>query len=72
MPTMLTLVIIGALILYAGYLRLQLHINRRIISAFQAAAVVVPPSKPRPDSQTGLFAVGVLLLAFGVVLLLVR
>lgn len=72
MPTTLTLVVIGALILYAGHLRLQLYINRRILSAFQDAAIVVPPAKPRSDPHTGLFAVGMLLLAFGVFLLLAR
>ena len=50
---------------YIIYLRLQLHIQQRIVSAFQSAAVVVPPAaRPRSEARAGLLlAAGALFLA---------
>ena len=66
MPPILVLILVGVLLAYIGYLRLQLYINRRILTAFQSATIVVPPSKAKSDPRMGLFAVGMLLLALGV------
>ena len=51
MPPILVLIIVGILLSYIFYLSLQLYINRRILKAFQRAAVVVPAA---PDSPNGL------------------
>lgn len=72
MSPILVLIVVSALLGYIGYLRLQLYINHRILNAFQNAAVVVPPSKSKSDPQMGVFAVGMLLLALGVLALLLR
>jgi hypothetical protein len=66
MPASLSLIFVGALFLYVVYLRIQLYIQRRIINAFQSAAVIVPPSKPKADPRMGFFGIGMLLLAIGV------
>jgi uncharacterized iron-regulated membrane protein len=72
MPPTLVVLLVGALLIYIGYLRIQIYIQRRIINAFQDAAVVVPPSKPKSDPRMGLFAIGMLLLALGVFASLVK
>ena len=53
MPPILVLIIVGLLLAYIAYLSLQLYINRRILNAFQRAAVVVPAA---PESSSGLKA----------------
>jgi hypothetical protein len=66
MPSTLAMILIGALLAYIAYLRLQLYIQRRIVNAFQSAAVVVPPGKPKSDPRMGLLGIGMLLMAIGV------
>ena len=60
-------VLFGVIVLlagYAGYLRLQLHIQQRVVSAFQNAAVVVPPAeRPHSEIHPGLVVVVMILLS---------
>ncbi|MBI3360497.1 MAG: hypothetical protein HY023_05235 [Chloroflexi bacterium] len=57
---------------YILYLRLQLYINQRILRAFQASTIVVPPTKKASDPRLGLLAIGLILLALGVIAGLVK
>jgi hypothetical protein len=61
MPPILVIIIVGLLILYIGYLRLQLYINRRVLGEIEKAAIVVPV-RIESGSKTGLFALGLLLV----------
>jgi hypothetical protein len=61
MPPILVMIIVGLLILYIGYLRLQLYINRRVLGEIEKAAIVVPV-RIESGSKTGLFALGLLLV----------
>ena len=61
MPPILVIIIVGLLILYIGYLRLQLYINRRVLGEIEKAAIVVPV-RIESGSKTGLFALGMLLV----------
>jgi hypothetical protein len=61
MPPILVIIIVGLLILYIGYLRLQLYINRRVLGEIEKAAIVVPV-RTESGSKTGLFALGLLLV----------
>jgi hypothetical protein len=60
MPTLLVLIIFGVLLAFIGYLSLQLYINRRILDAFQRAAIVIPTS---PEQGSGLKS-GLLMFGF--------
>ena len=61
MPPILVIIIVGLLILYIAYLRLQLYINRRVLGEIEKAAIVVPV-RIESGSKTGLFALGLLLV----------
>jgi len=61
MPPILVIIIVGLLILYIAYLRLQLYINRRVLGEIEKAAIVVPV-RAESGSKTGLFALGLLLV----------
>ena len=61
MPPILVIIIVGLLILYIGYLRLQLYINRRVLGEIEKAAIVVLV-RIESGSKTGLFALGLLLV----------
>jgi len=73
MPPILVLIIVGVLLGYIAYLSLQLYINRRILNAFQRAAVVVPaaPESPSPV-KAGLVMLALAMLAGLVFTLFVR
>ncbi len=60
MPPILVIIIVGLLILYIAYLRLQLYINRRVLGEIEKAAIVVPV-RTDSGSKTGLF-LGLLLV----------
>ena len=73
MPPILFLIIVGLLLAWIGYLSLQLYINRRILEAFQRAAVVVPPPAEHGSGlRSGLLVLGFVLAAGFVVSLMVR
>ncbi|MBP7693829.1 MAG: hypothetical protein KA764_18045 [Anaerolineales bacterium] len=57
----------GGLLLYAGYLRLQLHISRRIISALQETTVTAEAARPF-DPRPALAGLGLLILIAGAAL----
>ncbi len=73
MPPILVLIIVGILLAFIGYLRLQLYISQSIVKAFQRAAVVVPAA---PESsggfKSGLVVLGLIMLAGLVFKLIVR
>ena len=54
----------GALVLYVGYLHLQLHISRRIISALQETTVLAEPARSF-DARPVLAGLGLLILLAG-------
>lgn len=72
MPPLLVFIIVGVLVAYIGYLRLQLYIHHKTLSAFQHAAIVVQPERPQGDIRGGLFALGLMILAAGAVMLFVK
>jgi hypothetical protein len=72
MPPILVLIVVGALLAWVGYLSLQLYINRRILEAFQRAAVVVPAPEHGSGLRSGLLVLGLILAAGFVVSLMVR
>jgi hypothetical protein len=59
MPPILVIIIVGLLMVYIGYLRLQLYISRRVLGEIEKAAIVVPV-RTESGSKGGLFAVGLL------------
>jgi hypothetical protein len=62
MPPILVLIIVGLLLAFIGYLSLQLYISRRILEAFQRAAVVVPPASEQGSGlKSGLVVLGLIL-----------
>ena len=63
MPPILVLIIVLALLAWIAYLSLQLYINRRILEAFQRAAVVVPPAERGSSLKSGLLVFGFILMA---------
>jgi hypothetical protein len=65
MPPILVLIIFGLLLALIGYLSLQLYISRRILEAFQRAAVVVPPAPDRGSGLKSGLVVLSLILALG-------
>lgn len=67
----LFVVAIGGLLLYVGYLHLQLYISRRIISALQETTVTAEAGSA-PGLKPALAVLGMLILAAGVVASLVR
>ena len=73
MPPILVLIIFGVLLAFIGYLSLQLYIHRRILEAFQRAAIVLP-SAPEQSSglKSGLVVLGLILTMGFVVMLLAR
>ena len=74
MAPVLVLIIVGSLLAFIGYLSVQLYINRRILEAFQRAAVVVPPNASGSSSglRTAVFVFGLILALGFVANLLVR
>jgi hypothetical protein len=64
MPPILVLIIVGVLLAIIGYLSLQLYIQKRILRAFERAAVVVP-AQPESTSglKSGLVMLGLVMLA---------
>jgi len=73
MPTLLVLIIFGVLLVFIGYLSLQLYINRRILDAFQRAAIVIPTSPEQGSGlKSGLLVFGFILTLGFVVMLMVR
>ena len=73
MPPILVFIIVGVLLGYIGYLSLQLYINRRILKAFQRAAVVVPAAPESPSGvKTVLTLLGLAMLAGLVFSIIVR
>ena len=63
MPPILVLIIVGVLLVFIGYLSLQLYINQRILNAFQRAAVVVPAAPESSGFKSGLTLLGLVMLA---------
>lgn len=57
---------LGALLLYALYLRVQLYISQRIITALQETTVTAPAERGF-DARPALAALGGLILLAGVV-----
>ncbi len=73
MSPLFVLVLVGGLLACIGYLSLQLYISRRIVDAFQRAAVVVPAAPAPPSSlRSGLTVLGLVLLASFVAMVLAR
>jgi len=72
MPPLVVTIVVGALLAYIGYLRLQLYIHHKTLSAFQHAAIVVQPERPKSDIRGGLFALGMFILAAGTLVLVVK
>lgn len=66
MPAEIMLVFVGLLVGYIGYLHLQLHISRRIISALQETTVTTE-SEERSGLKPALAMFGVLILVAGAV-----
>ncbi len=72
MPAAITIVLISFLLAHIGYLHLQLYINRRIISALQETTVAAQDGERTPGFKPALAALGLLILAAGVILAWVR
>lgn len=72
MPSSLALFLIGILLVYIGYLQLQLYISRRITNAFQSVAVVVPPAKSKPETSAWVSNFIMLLMCIGVFYAILR
>jgi len=71
MPPILVIIIVGLLILYIAYLRLQLYINRRVLGEIEKAAIVVPV-RTDSGSKTGLFLGWLLVLGTFVAMMMAK
>jgi hypothetical protein len=67
MLTWMVLLIAGLMVLYVGYLHLQLYISRRIINALQETTLAVEERSGRAAIKPALAALGLLILVAGVV-----
>jgi hypothetical protein len=72
MPPVLVFIVVGALLIYIGYLRLQLYIQEKTLTALQHAAIVVQPERPRGSLRGGLFVFGLFLLAAGAIVMFLK
>ena len=58
MPPVLVLTLVGLLVLYIGYLRLQLHIHQSVQHKIEQLAVIIPAKaelEGKPNYGLGLF-----------------
>jgi hypothetical protein len=62
----------GFLLIYIGYLHLQLYISRRIISALQVTTVVTQANERKLGLKSALSVLGLLLVITGMVLVWIR